>query len=201
MRSTASADAMTVAYRPAVVADPEEARWVARAREGDEAAYAWLLAAHRARAVRLASHVLRRPDEAEDVAQEAFLKAFRRLNEFRGEGGFYSWLYPIVVRTCLDRRRLFRWVREAFGLEAVPPRLAQQPPDEEALDRVLVGALLDRLPMQARIVLVLRELEGLEYEEIAAALQVPIGTVRSRLNTARMRFRKLWLEEHGEVDG
>jgi len=83
----------------------EEAGWLSRARAGDEAAYRWLLDRYRARAVRLAAHVLRHEGEAEDVAQEAFVKAFRRLPSFRGEGRFSPWLFGIVVRLCLDRRR------------------------------------------------------------------------------------------------
>lgn len=83
----------------------EEAGWLSRARAGDEAAYRWLLDRYRARAVRLAAHVLRHEGEAEDVAQEAFVKAFRRLPSFRGEGRFSAWLFGIVVRLCLDRRR------------------------------------------------------------------------------------------------
>src|SRR5437870_406038 len=92
--------------------DPEESWQVARAREGDQDAFRWLLARYRDRAVRLAAHVLRRPDEAEDVAQEAFVRAFRNLRSFRGDGRFYTWLYHIVVRVCLDRRRLARWTVE-----------------------------------------------------------------------------------------
>src|SRR5437763_295375 len=85
-------------------ADPEEARWIERARAGEEAAFRWLLARYRERVVRLAAHILRRPDEAEDAAQEAFIRAFRRLRSFRGDARFYTWLYQIVVRVCLDRR-------------------------------------------------------------------------------------------------
>src|SRR5690349_8920331 len=87
----------------------EENGWIGRARTGDPTAFQWLLNRYRDRVVRLASHVLRRPSEAEDVAQEAFIKAFRSLGSFRGDGRFYTWLYHIVVRICLDRRRLARW--------------------------------------------------------------------------------------------
>src|SRR5262245_43979580 len=92
--------------------DREEANWIARAQTGDESAIGWLIARYRLRVVRLATHILRRPSEAEDVAQEAFVRAFRHLRSFRGEGRFYTWLYQIVVRVCLDRRKLARWDAE-----------------------------------------------------------------------------------------
>ena len=173
--------------------DREEAAWVARARTGEEAAVRWLLARYRGRAVRLAAHVLRRrPEEAEDVAQEAFVRAFRRLPRLRGDAGFGPWLFRIVVRLCLDRRRAAHWNREVSpdDLGAWEARVA---PATEGLDtRLLVGMLLDRLTPPMRAALVLRELEGLDYAEVAEALDIPVGTVRSRLHAARAQFRELW---------
>ena len=166
----------------------EEALWIARAKTGDEAAYRWLLDRYRARAVRLATHVLRRDSEAEDVAQEAFVKAFGRLSAFRGTGRFAPWLFQIVVRLCLDKKRLARWgaeVPDAFAPTSMIP--AQDP-----TTRLLVSALLDQLSPPMRAALVLREMEGLDYEEIAQTLNIPVGTVRSRLNAARAQFRALW---------
>lgn len=177
--------------------DPEEAGWVARARLGEEAAYRWLLSRYRDRAVRLASHVLRRPQDAEDVAQEAFIRAFRNLHQFRGEGRFYTWLYHIVVRICLDRRRM-AWWRSEVPLE--PDCAGPMPPRQESDSRMMVEALLDRLAPAMRAALILRELEGLEYEEIAAVLRIPVGTVRSRLHSARAQFRALWEAANRETD-
>lgn len=178
-------------WSPATAAapvDPEEAAWIEKAREGDERAYRWLLSRYRDRAVRLAAHVLRRPDEAEDVAQEAFVKAFRNIGSFRGDGRFYTWLYHIVVRICLDRKRLARWNSEGLTLD----ESAFIEHQSESNSRMLVETLLDRLTPPMRAALVLRELEGLEYDEIARVLSIPVGTVRSRLNTARGQFRGLW---------
>jgi RNA polymerase sigma-70 factor, ECF subfamily len=168
--------------------DSEESAWIEKARAGEERAYRWLLSRYRDRAVRLAAHVLRRPDEAEDIAQEAFVKAFRNLNSFRGDGRFYTWLYHIVVRICLDRKRLARWNSEGFPLD----ESAFIEHSSESNSRMLVETLLDRLTPPMRAALVLRELEGLEYEDIARVLEIPVGTVRSRLNTARGQFRELW---------
>lgn len=182
----------------------EEALWLERARAGDEAAFRWLLDRYRARVVRLAAHILRREGEAEDVAQEAFLRAFRRLPSFRGEGRFSAWLFGITVRLCLDRRRSARWAREVPEEAAPPPLSVFAPSPAEAADtRLLVETLLDRLSPPMRAALVLREMEGLEYDEIAATLGIPIGTVRSRLYAARAQFRALWtaaLKEEGEDD-
>lgn len=169
--------------------DREEAAWVSRARAGDETAYRWLLERYRARAVRLAAHVLRHEGEAEDVAQEAFIKAFRRLPSFRGEGRFSAWLFGIVVRLCLDRRRSARWTREVS--EEIAP-LASAPADDPDM-RLLMETLLDRLSPPMRAALILREMEGLDYDEIAQTLGIPVGTVRSRLHAARAQFRALWM--------
>ena len=172
--------------------DREEERRIESARRGDTPAISWLLARYRHRVVRLAAHILRRPGEAEDVAQEAFVRAFRSLNSYRAEGRFYTWLYQIVVRVCLDRRRLARWDRE-MPLETIS-ELNSGP--DGALDavesRILVETLLDQLTPPMRAMLVLRELEGLEYEEIAEVLQIPVGRVRWRLHAARAQFQELW---------
>ena len=182
----------------------EEALWIARAKTGDEAAFRWILGQYRSRVVRLAAHVLRRSDEAEDVAQEAFVRAFQRLLEFRGAtapgraGSFSSWLFSITVRLCLDRRRTARWQREMPASAAPAPSSSFQSSDS----RLLIEMLLDKLTPPMRAALVLREIEGLEYDEIAEALQIPVGTVRSRLHAARAQFRDLWAaigEENSHV--
>src|SRR5579862_7495288 len=175
-----------------VTLDREEERQIERAKHGDQSAIDWLLQRYRQRVVRLATHVLRRPSEAEDVAQEAFIRAFRSLRTYRADGCFYTWLYQIVVRVCLDRCRLARWDRET-PVEAWP---VDDPCEDAAMSavdsRLLVEALLDRLKPPMRAMLVLRELEGLEYEEIADVLRIPIGRVRWRLHAARAQFQELW---------
>jgi RNA polymerase sigma-70 factor (ECF subfamily) len=176
--------------------ESQEARWIVRARIGDEAAFQWLLSRYRARAIRVAMQVLRRPDEAEDAAQEAFIRAFRGIRSFRGESRFATWFFHIVLRVCLDKKRLKRWDAEVPWDDTLDP-----PAPEDAGDtRVVVRALLDRLSPPMRAALVLREVEGLEYEEIAHALDIPVGTVRSRLSAARARFRAMWAEIAEETD-
>lgn len=190
----------TGAVSIAIAAETEEAAWVALACRGDQTAIGWLIDRHRERVVRLAAHVLRQPDEAEDAAQEAFLRAFRSLHTFRRDARFTTWLYRITLNVCLDQRRLKRRARET-SLQAPEhqPALSHQPtPDAEA--RVLVETLLDRLTPPMRAMLVLREQEGLEYEEIAHVLEIPVGRVKWRLHQARAQFRTLWSEMQQETD-
>ena len=180
--------------------DREEALWIARARAGDEAAYRWLLGRYRARVVRLAAHVLHGDGDAEDLAQEAFVRAFQRLGSFRGRGRFSAWLFSLTVRLCLDRRRSARFRREVPA-DAAPNAVSNAvSPDASPDTRLLIDALLDRLTPPLRAALVLRELEGFEYDEIAEMLQIPVGTVRSRLHAARARFRELWTAAQTEAD-
>jgi len=182
---------------PAVPHDREEARWVARAQAGDAAGQRWLLERYRTRMVRLAAHVLRGEADAEDVAQEAFVQAFRHLGALRGDGAaFAPWLRRIVVRRCLDHLRRPAHLREVPADET---RDWTESGSAARTDtRLLVEALLDKLTPPLRAALVLRECEGMDYEEIADVLRVPVGTVRSRLHAARAQFRTLWLAAEGE---
>jgi len=175
------------------VQDPAllERYWVARCREGDETALHSLIARHRQRLIRTASNLLRDRHEAEDVAQEAFLKAFREIAKLREDRAFSGYLYRICVRLCMDRLRLKRAELIEFD--------APQPSEGGRVEtRVVIERLLTQLPADLRTTLVLREIEQLSYEEVAEAMPVPVGTVRSRLHTARERFRHLWIEAMGE---
>ena len=168
----------------------EERAWLDKCAQGDERAIRWVLHRYRDRVVRLASHVLHNSREAEDVAQEAFVKAFRQIDQFRGESGFYAWLYRIVINLCLDRMRR-KCVSSEFPLDerTLPSQVVAHPDMEK---RMAVEQVLDSLSPPMRAALVLREVEGLEYAEIALVLNIPVGTVRSRLNTARDQFRRRW---------
>ena len=176
----------------------EERAWLDRCAEGDERAVRWVLDRYRDRVVRLASHVLRNPREAEDVAQEAFVKAFRQIENFRGESGFYAWLYRIVVNLCLDRMRRKSASSEMPLEEGLLPGSAALSGDVDK--RLAVEQILDTLTPPMRAALVLREVEGMEYAEIAVVLQIPVGTVRSRLNTAREQFRRRWTAAEEEAN-
>lgn len=180
--------------------DHEEDQAVALAIKGDYAATDWLINRYRARAVRLAMHILRQSGEAENAAQEAFIRAFRSLDRFNRDGKFYTWLYRIVVRVCMDRRRLARWDTE-IEIASVPEASSHIDSGyQDAELRIVVERLLSQLTPQMRAMLVLRELEGLEYAEIAEALQIPVGRVRWRLHTARRKFQALWISAQRETD-
>jgi RNA polymerase sigma-70 factor (ECF subfamily) len=171
------------------IARKAERAWLDRCAEGDERAIRWVLHRYRDRVVRLASHVLHNPREAEDVAQEAFVKAFRQIGQFRGDSGFYAWLYRIVINLCLDRMRRKCMTSEMPLEETISAFIAISPDVEK---RLSVEQILESLTPPLRAALVLREVEGMEYAEIASALNIPVGTVRSRLNTAREQFRRRW---------
>lgn len=164
----------------------EEAKLVYKTRLGNESALRELVDRHRVRLIRTASNILRDPVEAEDVAQEAFLKAFRELHRLRDDRAFASFIYRICVRLCVDRLRLKR--AEPSALEP-----SEGAPGGSIENKVLVEKLLAKLPADLRTTLVLREMEQLSYEEVAQVMDVPVGTVRSRLHTARERFRALWV--------
>ena len=169
-----------------------ERQWVGRCREGDEVAMRHLIDRHRNRLVRTATNLLRDRYEAEDVAQEAFLKAFREVHKLREDRAFAGYLYRICVRLCMDRLRLKR--AEVAEFDTVQPSEGRN-----IENRVVVEKLLSMLTPDLRATLVLREMEQLSYEEVAEVMRVPVGTVRSRLHTARERFRKLWIEAVGET--
>ncbi len=175
----------------------EERAWLDRCALGDERAIRWVLNRYRDRVVRLAAHVLHNSREAEDVAQEAFVKAFRQIGQFRGDSGFYAWLYRIVINLCLDRMRRKSMTSE-MPLEENVAHFVAVSPDVE--NRLSVAQVLDSLTPPMRAALVLREVEGLEYAEIADVLNIPVGTVRSRLNTAREQFRRRWTALEEEVN-
>jgi RNA polymerase sigma-70 factor (ECF subfamily) len=169
----------------------DELQWVYRCRHGDQTALGYLIARHRNRLIRTASNLLRDRHEAEDVAQEAFLKAFREIGRLRDDRAFSGYLYRICVRLCMDRLRLKR--AEPAEFDSV-----QNHEGGHIENRVVIEKCLDQMPTDLRTTLVLREIEQLSYEEVAETMRVPIGTVRSRLHTARDKFRRLWLEAVGE---
>jgi RNA polymerase sigma-70 factor, ECF subfamily len=164
--------------------------WVVAARRGEDDAILSLLRRYRPPLVRVLTGVTGDEAAAEDAAQEAFLKAFRSLDQLKEPKAFYSWLRRLAVRQVLRRRPSEEPLEDA--LEQLDPRRG---PAETIETRLFVQGVLARLPVELRTTLVLREIEQMDYREIAEAMEVPVGTVRSRLNSARERFRKVWREE------
>jgi len=179
----------------------EDRELVERCRAGDLEAFERLVEKYRQRVWRLAFQILRDREEAQDVAQEAFVRVFQSLPAFRGQSAFYTWMFRIVVNLAMDRQRQ-RGVRaRALGGEAVPEEEWQRTlpdpaagPDARATraeERELVRRALDSLPPNHRTIIMLSDIEGLTYREIAEVLKIPLGTVMSRLFNARKRLRAL----------
>ena len=182
--------------------DNDDAALIERCRAGDVAAFEPLVEKYRQRVWRLAYNLLRDREEAWDVAQEAFIRAYQALPSFRGQSAFYTWLYRIVMNVANDRARSRGARGRAFGTERVPEEdwdrvLPDQKPGDEAPDaaaarreqRRKIDQALETLPEHHRKIVVLSDLEGLSYREIADTLEIPMGTVMSRLHNARKRLR------------
>ena len=167
---------------------------------GSQEAFQRLVERHQRRVFRLLQRFTR--DDTEDLAQEVFLKAYRRLHTFHFDSAFYTWLYRIAVNTATDylerRRRSPVQAVESPEMYEKGAGGTASAPDVPTLHRELrevARDVLDRLPSKYRLILVLREYEELSYEEIASTLRCALGTVESRLFRARERFREL-LERH-----
>jgi len=170
---------------------------VERAQAGDQRAFEVLVTKYQRKVARLLSRFVRDPAEVEDVAQEAFIKAYRALPSFRGDSAFYTWLYRISINTAKNylvaQGRRAPTSTEFDAEEAEVFEDASQlrdinTPESLLLTRQIgetVNAAMAALPEELRHAIVLREIDGLSYEEIAHAMSCPIGTVRSRIFRAR----------------
>lgn len=169
---------------------------VKQAKAGDQRAFGVLVSKYQQRIFALISRYIRDPDEVQDVAQEAFIKAWRALPRFRGDSAFYTWLYRIAVNTAknwlvaqgrrppgsdLDASEAEQYIGSA-GLQDIGTPESLLMSDE--LKAVINGAI-DALPGELKTAITLREFEGLSYEDIAAIMECPVGTVRSRIFRAR----------------
>jgi RNA polymerase sigma-70 factor (ECF subfamily) len=167
---------------------------LARLRAGDRRAFEELVRAQQHRVYGLALRMLGNAAEAQDVAQEVFIRAHRGLAEFRGDARLSTWLYTIASRLCLNR--LAKSERQVIhpGDEALGRIADARPGPDEALERDELDEALRlaiaELPEERRVVVLLRDVEGLAYEEIAEILALPVGTVRSRLHRARLDLKE-----------
>ena len=177
-----------------------EAALVQRCVSGDDAACAELVGEHQRMVVQLAVNLLGDRDEALDLSQEVFLRVFRTIHHFRGQSSLRTWIYRIAVNQARNRHRFWRRRHRADQVsldehvaqhgdfesenEATPDRLLAQKELAARLQHAL-----DRLPFDQRTAIVLREVDGLSYDEIAFSLGVAVGTVKSRLTRARQALR------------
>ncbi len=174
---------------------------------GDESAFEALVGLHEKKVYNLALRMCGSPEDARDVAQEAFLSAWRGLPRFRGEAGFSTWLYRLTQNAAIDHLRRTRRQQgersledEILGLDAADPTPSPQEQTEGAELRRAVLASLEQLSEEHRQVLVLREVQEMRYEEIAGELGLDLGTVKSRISRARSALRKILLKS-GNLSG
>jgi len=178
-----------------------EAAIVQRCALGDEDAYVELVSEHQRMVYQLALHLLGDHNEALDLSQEVFLRVFRTIQRFRGQSALRTWIYRIVVNQARNR---LRWWRRRYRAQQVsleehvrshgdPPAKDNGASPERALGRkelaTRIWAALDDLPFEQRTAIVLREVDGMSYDEIAYSLGVAVGTVKSRLARARETLR------------
>jgi RNA polymerase sigma-70 factor (ECF subfamily) len=186
--------------------EPDDKQLVEAARQGDAAAFRELVNRHQRRAYAVALGMVHDPDDARDVCQEAFLKVHKNLGTFEGEAQFFTWLYRIVANLCIDLLRKRRGLKVEFD-----DALANDDPDEAGISpqrtgfdparaladkelRTQIVAALDKLSPAHRSVLVMREVEGMSYQEMADMMKCSIGTIMSRLFHARKKMQTMLLE-------
>ena len=176
--------------------EPEPDETLVRRHLGGEAgAFAQLVERHERRMYNVALRMVGRPEDAQDATQDAFLTALRKLDQFRGEAAFSTWLHRVTVNACYDllRKRARSPMLHVVGTgEDAPQPEAPPTPDhaEGVAVRADVEGALAEIPMDFRTVVVLHDLQDLAYEEIAAILGVPVGTVKSRLHRGRIAFAR-----------
>ncbi len=187
---------------------------VALSQAGDRKAFSRLVEKYQRRAYGIAMGVLRNPEDAMDAAQDAFIKVFRNINGFKGDSSFYTWLYRIVVNVCIDKIRKRRrarnveyddtWRRsDEAAVDPLVGNTRSMHPGAAQESVELNGILKDALAQLSdthRTIILLREVDGLSYEEIAEVMECHLGTVMSRLHHARKNLQKAlkpYLEEAG----
>ena len=171
----------------------DDADLLDRLRAGDPRAFEDLVRRYQHRVFGVALRMLQNPAEAEDIAQDVFLRVHRAIGTFRGDAKLSTWLYGIASNLCLNRLASASRTRTRHDEDALMQAASDVPDATAAMERTEVEAALHQaiaeLPDERRIVVVLRDLEGLSYEEIAEALDLEVGTVRSRLHRARMDLK------------
>jgi RNA polymerase sigma-70 factor (ECF subfamily) len=167
----------------------DERTLLSRARAGDLDAFEMLVRTYQDRIYNLAFRITGNHEDAADAAQDAFIRAYQGLARFRADASFFTWLYRIATNVALD---LVRRRPATLPVELPPDHPAPGGPEQEASRREIhrrVQAALGMLPAEFRAAVVLRDLQGLSYEDIARALHVPVGTVRSRISRGREALR------------
>lgn len=169
---------------------------VLKVQQGDKKSYDLLVLKYQHRIIQLVNRYVKDPSEAQDVAQEAFIKAYRALGGFRGDSAFYTWLYRIAINTAKNylvarTRRSSDYevdIQDAEAFENAPQLQGMDTPERLLISQEIIDTIktaIEKLPEDMRIAIILREFEGMSYEEIAETMDCPVGTIRSRLFRAR----------------
>lgn len=203
LSSLSGASSVSPGGLPATGQPPDD-ELIAHTLQGDTSAFGVLVVRYQDRLFNTVVHLVGSPESARDVVQDAFVQAFVKLHTFRRDSAFYTWMYRIAVNLAIGWRRKEKNCR---SLDQLPGGLAERGGSDgltRASDKeraAVVRAAVDCLHDEHRTVLVLREFEGYCYEEIAAILEVPVGTVRSRLHRARSQLREDLLDKlAGEIE-
>ena len=177
--------------------DQDDAEFIEKVRGGNSSAFEGLVRKYQNRLYTALVHISGSRQEAEDIAQDAFVQAYRKLHLFAGNSSFYTWLYRIAVNAAISRKRK---KRAEYSVEQTQAVTGDEPLDksERVDERLLreeraniIQVALTRLPEEFRVVLVLREMEAFNYEAISETLDLPVGTVRSRLHRARVQLKEI----------
>ncbi len=180
--------------------DTEIRKYIERAIEGDEDSFAALISFVQNKAYAIAYRYMKNDADARDAMQEAFIKMYLNLGSFGYRSKFETWFYRILINCCLDALRKRRFdgdIDESFDIADESPGAPEQlilKERQEALRRAI-----DSLSEDHRSIIILRELEGLSYEEIAQSLEIQPGTVKSRLSRAKENLKKILLEQNSEM--
>ena len=170
-----------------------------RFNNGDISAFEELVLKYQGRIYNLCRNMLGNAHEADDAGQDTFIKAYQKLKDFKPEASLYTWLYRIAVNTCLDYKKRPFWESlfksSAEGEEFISEPVSEAPSAEKLYESKQLGVALSKslgkLSLKLRTVIILKEIEGLSYEEIADILEISIGTVKSRISRAREELKGL----------
>ena len=183
----------------------DEAKLIERASQGDAQAFNELLAEHERRMYAVALRMCGTKEDAEDCLQEAMLRIYRAIGGFKGQSSFGTWVYRITMNTCLDelRRRKSRPGTSLDGMVEAgwSPSDGREGPEQHAVraeTRRRLEALIQQLPEDMRAAVVLRDIQGLSYEDIARALDANVGTIKSRISRGREKLREK-IQAHPEL--
>lgn len=177
----------------------ELAELIRQAMTGDKISFEKLVVRYKQHIVNISFGIIGNPHDAEEIAQETFLKAYLSIQQLTSEAAFYRWLVRITTNLSIDRKNVnARQIKQSMEAAGMLQDTSQYMPEaivEQKENQQLILKVLEQLTVEQRTVIVLRELQGFAYDEIAEILDIPLGTVKSRINTARLHLRNILSKE------